>query len=360
MNIGRLNIGNGMLLAPMAEVTDAPFRKISKQFGAALTFTQMVSADGVVKRNFITSRYLSFGRDEKPIGVQVLGNDPKTLKAAVKEINKFSPDVIDLNCGCPVSHVRANNLGSSILDDTKLLGSLVNAMAKASEGTPISVKLRLGSCRSDISVLENAKAAEDNGASFITVHFRTRSDRYSTSPDYSWMEKLKNTVSVPIVANGSIFTPQDALKLIDDYGADAVMAARGAIGNPFLFSRFNKILNGEEDPGQPDILTAVKVLKDHLNLLVREFGEFRALDKAKKLTIWYLRFYDGISILIPRVLKAKTISQLLEVVDSHTHSVAVEAFTTDNLSEVQKRFESKVLFWLLEENIYSVNSKKIA
>ncbi len=357
MNIGGLDIGKKLLLAPMAEVTDAPFRKISKKFGAALTYTQMVSAEGVIKNNFITSRYLSFGRDEKPIGVQILGNEPRILSAAVKEINKFSPDVIDLNCGCPVSHVRANNLGSSILEDTKLLGDLVKSMVKASEGTAISVKLRLGSCQSDISVLENAKAAEDNGATFITVHFRSRTDRYNVKPDFSWMEKLKKNISIPIVANGSVFTPQDALRLINDFEADAVMVARGAIGNPFIFSRYNKILNGEEDPGEPDILTSTEVLKEHLHLLVREFGEFRALDKAKKHTIWYLRFYDGISVLIPRVLQTKSIALLFDVIDSHTKSVLAGAFAPAKLSDVKLKFENKVLFWLLTEDNETIKSK---
>jgi tRNA-dihydrouridine synthase B len=357
MNIGGINIGKKIIAAPMAEVTDAPFRKISKEFGAALTFTQMVSADGVVKNNFVTTRYLSFSRDEKPIGVQILGNDPKILSAAVKEINKFSPDVIDLNCGCPVQHVRSFNLGSSILSDTKLLGKLVKSMYDAAEGTPVSAKLRLGACQSEISIVENAKAAEDNGAAFITVHFRSIADRYSVKPEYKWMEELKKNIKIPIVANGSIFEPHDAISLINDFGADAVMAARGIIGNPFLISRFNTIINGGDDPGHPDLNTASEILMKHLRLLVREFGEILALDKAKKQTIWYLRFFDGIQILIGRVLQSRTILELYDVIETHKISVRQGVFQPVNYSEIQLKFEEKVLFWLINENEDRINSK---
>ncbi|RMD50903.1 MAG: tRNA-dihydrouridine synthase [Ignavibacteria bacterium] len=351
VKLGKLEIPNRLILAPMAEVTDAPFRKISKKFGAGLTFTQMVSAEGVVNQNFYTSRYLSFGRDEKPIGVQILGNETETLYKAVKEIKKFSPDVIDLNCGCPVPHVRANNLGSSVSENTKHLGELIAAMYRAAGDTAVSVKLRLGSCYSKINVVENAKAAEDNGASFVTVHFRNISDRYDTKPDFSFLEKIKKEVSIPIIANGSIFNPQDAIYLLKELGADGVMIARGALGNPFIFERINKILNGEKDPGHPDILTVTKVLKEHLNLLKREFGEFRALDRAKKLILWYSRFFNGISVLVTRILRARDFDELLEIIESHTISVLNDSFISDDIAEIQSKFEKKVLFWLLDSEL---------
>lgn len=355
MKIGGLDIGNGLIVAPMAEITDAPFRRISKDHGAGLTFTQMVSADGVVRNNFTTSRYLSFSLSEKPIGVQILGNDPKIVFNAVKEILKFQPNVIDLNCGCPVPHVKENNMGVSILEDTKLLGSLINAMNKASEGTPVTAKLRLGSCYSNITLLENAKAAEDNGAAYITVHFRTGENRYSDEPNFELMGELKNILSIPIVANGSVFSPQDALKLIKDYGADSVMVARGVLGNPFLISRFNKIIKGGEDPGHPEIETVIEVLKKHLQLLVKEYGEFAALDKAKKQTIWYLRFFEGIYLLIDKVLKSRSINQLFDAVDEHYNFLSSEGIAETLVEDIQEKFKEKVLFWLLEEEREKLN-----
>lgn len=355
VHLNGLDIRNKLIVAPMAEISDAPFRAICKEHGAGLTFTQMVSADGVVKNNFTTSRYLSFNKSEKPIGVQILGNDPKIIYKAVKEILKFSPDVIDLNCGCPVPHVVSNKMGASVLDDTKLLGELINAMHKAAEGTPVTAKLRLGSCYNDISIIENAKAAEDNGAAFITVHFRTRDGRYYDNPDFELLGELKQRLNIPVIANGSVFTPEAALELIKSYGADGVMVARGVLGNPFLLRRFIKINEGENDPGHPGIEEVIETLMKHLRLLVREFGEFAALDKAKKQTIWYLRFFEGIYLLIDKVLKSRSITQLYDVIEEHKNYVLTYSTPDWNYEDIQEKFKQKVLFWLLEEEQKKLN-----
>jgi tRNA-dihydrouridine synthase B len=160
MKIGNVDLGHKLILAPMADITDSSFRTIAKKNGAGLTFTQMVSAKGVVNNNFDTLRLLVFSRSEKPIGVQLLGNNPEYLSGAVKELIKLKPDLIDLNCGCPVDKVTKYNMGADLLDDPKQIGKLVNSMVKVSEGVPISVKVRLGRDKKKINIIDNAKAAE--------------------------------------------------------------------------------------------------------------------------------------------------------------------------------------------------------
>lgn len=351
MKIGNLDIENKLILAPMAEVTDSSFRKITKEFGAGLTFTQMVSAQGVINNNFETLRLLSFSRDEKPIGVQVLGNEPEVLGDAVKEIVKLKPDLIDLNCGCPVDKVVSNNMGSALLEDPKSMGKLIKKMVDSSNGVPISVKLRLGKDKGNINIFETARVAEDNGASILFVHTRTRADKYESDPDWHWLKKVKELVNIPVVGNGSIFTPQDAKEMIDLTGCDSVMVARGALGNPFIFDRFNKLINTGLDPGEPSVEIVRDVLLKQISLMEREFGEPNSLDKAKKNSIWYFRFYPGINQFLEKVFSLNNLHAIRSLIEEHTKNILSGNLEITQLSDINIKFKKKVLFWLTEENL---------
>lgn len=350
MKVGNLDIGNKLFLAPMAEVTDSSFRKICKEMGAGITFTQMVSAEGVIKNNFETLRHFSFNRSEKPIGVQVLGNDPEILFEAAKEISKHNPDLIDLNCGCPVEKVCSKNMGASLLDDPKTIGKLVRKMVDGSNGVPISVKIRLGKDRSRINVFDNAKAIQDNGASLIFVHARTRADKYDTNADWTWLKKVKETVTIPVVGNGSMFSPRDVKEMIDSTGCDSAMIARGALGNPFIFSRFNALMETGIDPGEPDSSVVKNTVLQHINNLEKEFGEFIALDKAKKHSIWYFKSHSGVKYLLDRVFSIKNLSDLRALITEHADNILHTPINIDEHAIIHKKFQRKVLFWLAEEN----------
>ena len=349
MKIGSLDIGTKLFLAPMAEVTDSSFRRICKENGAGITFTQMVSAEGVIKNNFESLRILSFNRNEKPIGVQVLGNDPAILGEAAKEISRLKPDLIDLNCGCPVDKVITNNMGSALLDDPKMIGKIIRKMADNSGGVPISVKLRLGKDRSHINIFETAKAVEDSGGSLIFVHGRARNDKYETEPEWSWIGKVKELVNIPVVGNGSIFFPQDVKKMIDETGCDSVMVARGALGNPFLFSRYNKLAETGEDPGMPEINIVKEVLLKHINSIESEFGEVVALDRAKKQTVWYLKDYPGINFLLEKVFGLRNFESLRQLINDHAAKITSGEYGESDKVDVINKFKKKVLFWLTED-----------
>lgn len=351
MKIGNLDIEKKLFLAPMAEVTDSSFRKIVKEHGAGVTFTQMVSAQGVITNNFETLRLLSFSRDEKPIGVQVLGNQPDILGEAVKEIIKLKPDLIDINCGCPVDKVVSNNMGSALLEDSKAIGKIVRRMVDSSGGVPISVKLRLGKDKNNINILDTARTAEENGASLLFVHARTRADKYESEPNWEWLKIVKEKVSIPVIGNGSIFTPQDAKEMIDLTGCDSVMVARGALGNPFIFDRFNKLISEGVDPGLPSVETVKNVLLKQILLLEKEIGEPVCLDKAKKHSIWYFRFYPGIDQFLEKVFSLSDLSSIRNLIEDHTQNILKGNFTNTRLSDINMKFKKKVLFWLTDENV---------
>jgi len=350
MKIGNLDIGKKLILAPMAEISDSSFRKISKEFGAGLTFTQMVSASGVINNNFDTLRYLSFSRDEKPVGVQILGNDAGIIAEAVTEIKKFKPDLIDINCGCSVDKVLRNDMGSSLLNNPALLTQIIKRASNAAGDIPFSVKLRLGKDRKNINIVENAKIAEDNGAALVTIHCRTGSDSYESAPDWTWLKKVKENVKITVVGNGSVFTPQDAQKMIEQTGCDGIMVGRGAIGNPFLFFRNNLVAEGEPDPGQPSMETACDVLLKHIQLLKNEFGEDVALNKAKKNSIWYLQLYSGINEFLEKVFSVRSIEELNRLVTEHCSKNKDGFCTESNSEEIYQKFKKRILFWLDEEN----------
>ncbi len=352
MEAGNLKTGKKLFLAPMAEVTDSSFRMICKEHGAGLTFTQMVSALGVIKNEFETLRHLSFNRSEKPIGVQVLGNDPDILGEATKEIAKLNPDLIDLNAGCPVEKVCSHSMGAALLDDPQRIGKIIRKMVDSAGSVPVSAKLRLGKDRTKINIIEAVKAVEDNGASLVFVHARARTDKYDTIADWEWIKKVKENIGIPVVGNGSMFTPDDVKNMIEQTGCDSAMIARGALGNPFIFSRYNLLVETGIDPGEPDAAIVLDTILKQIDLLQKEFGEPVALDKAKKHSIWYFRHSCGISFLLEKIFAVKNLNALRSLLSEHTNKNLNGVCNSEANKEIHKKFQKKILFWLAEENAH--------
>lgn len=354
MKIGKLDIGRRAILAPMAEVTDAPFRTICRLQGAGLTFTQMVSAKGLLENSFESLRYLAFARDEKPIGVQLLGGDMEYLGKAAAEVSRLKPDLIDLNCGCSVAQVCKYNMGAALLDDPVQLGKIIARMVRSAGEVPVSVKIRIGRSRQKINVLENARQIEQNGASAIIIHARARSDAYSDSPDWNWIRKVKENVSIPVIGNGSLLEPQDCLDMISQTGCDSLFIARGALGNPFIFNRLNSLLERGADPGHPSADEVLKVCLQHLNLIIRDNGELQGVKKARKHLIWYYRFFDGITPFIEKLFSLDSRSSLEEFLAEHTDKIMRGQYPEEDPETIKKKFNERVLFWMnnQQQNAY--------
>ena len=321
MKIGDLDLSNRLILAPMSEISDSSFRKISKEFGAGLTFTQMVSAEGVVKDNFNTLKLLAFNRSEKPIGVQILGNDPEIISDSVREIIKLHPDVIDLNCGCPVSKVARCDFGAMILEKPTLLGKIITSMVDAAGNVPVSVKLRLGLTKNHINILETSRIAEDSGAAFVTIHARTKDMSYNEKPEWEWIKKVKENVTIPVVGNGSVFSAEDAVAMKSFTGCDSVMVARGALGNPFIFESYNSLIDYKKSLPNPDVDKITMTALKHVEYLLREFGDYLGMDRAKKHLIWYFRKFKGIGIFVEKIMSIYDKSLLNDFVLQHSEKI---------------------------------------
>ena len=347
MKVGNIEVNSNIFLAPMAEITDYPFRAIAKKYGAGLTFTQMVSAEGVIKNNFSTLRLLTFSRDERPIGVQLLGKDPYILGRAVRELVRFKPTVIDLNCGCPVEKVYSNKMGAYLLSQPVLLGKIVSEMVKNSNGIPISIKIRLGP-KNKVNVLENARIIEENGASMIIIHARTRNDKYDVAADWEWIEKVKSEISIPVIGNGSVFNAEDALRMLNNTNCDGILLGRGALGNPFIFKQIKYAQNGDTI-NSPELHEIRDVALEHLSLLAEEQGYSVNLDRAKKNIIWYFMYQNGIENLIAEVYSAIDFEKLKLIVIDHTDKLLKNYYPHKDNEEIKKRFKNRVLFWLTKE-----------
>lgn len=338
-----------IIIAPLADVSDAPFRKICKQHGADLTFTQMVSAKGAISNQFDSLRYLVFSRDEKPIGVQILGNDPDVIDEFIGQIKAYKPDVFDLNCGCPASKVINQKLGASLLDNPALFEKIIQRMVKRAGDIPVSVKIRLGKNKNNINVIQNAKIAENAGASVITVHGRTRDDKYEVESDWDWIKKVKEAVSIPVYGNGSLFTPTEIKSFFDYTGCDGVMLARGVIGNPFLISRYKTLEKHGTEPGSPSIDEVYKVLLEHISLIKREYGDVHAIVKIKKTIVWYLRFYQGITPLLNKIFSFDEIEKMMEYLEIHVNNIKNNIYPEEDLGIIDKKFKERIIFWLNDD-----------
>jgi tRNA-dihydrouridine synthase B len=292
MKLGNLNLSGRVILAPMAGVTDSSFRILARSFGAALTYTEMISADGLVRQNTNSLRLLYFKEEERPIGVQLYGSDPEKLASAAKEVERLKPDLIDLNFACPVKKVTKKNGGAAVLKDLGLLKKIVSSVTK-SVSLPITLKIRSGWDSENIVALEVAKIAQDCGVSAITIHPRTGKSMFRGKANWDIIGEVKSKVNLTILGSGDIFSPQDVKEMIDSTGCDGVMVGRGALGNPWIFERSNRYLERNELMPEPSIKEIVDVVLQHLILSVQERGEYWGIMRMRKHLLWYIKKLPG-------------------------------------------------------------------
>ncbi|MDR1067056.1 MAG: tRNA dihydrouridine synthase DusB [Clostridiales bacterium] len=323
MKIGCFDTKKEILLAPMAGVTNAPFRLLCQEQGCALTYTEMVSAKALVYRNAKTLDLLKIMPGETNVGVQLFGSDSEILAEAARiAADSFPFKVIDLNMGCPTPKVFNNGDGCALMLSPKLMGDIVEAVARAVK-TPVTVKMRKGVNRSE-TAFEAAKIAEAAGAAAITVHGRFREDYFSGTNDLRAVEAVKRAVSIPVIGNGDVTGPVEAKNMFERTGCDAVMIGRAALGNPWIFAQISGFLKKAQIPPPPDSDERGKTAMRHARLLAAQKGERAATLEMRKHFAWYTKGLRGAAAARDAINAAATLEQLAEFLNMGTDGEPLE------------------------------------
>jgi len=288
MKIGALTIEKGILLAPMEDVTDLPFRVICKRMGADIVYTEFVNSDGLVRGNAKTRKKMAFREDERPVGIQIYGGDVSAMEGAAQAAESFDPDLIDINAGCWVRDVAMRGAGAGLLRDIPRLERLVSGVVRAVK-KPVTLKTRLGWDAKSIQIVDVAKMCEQAGVQALTVHCRTREQGLKGDVDFSWIPRIKEAVSIPVIVNGDILTPQDVEETFATTGCDAVMIGRGAIQNPWIFRQARHYLRTGELLPEPTLEERVALFREHLRLAIEHKGERTGVIELRKHYAGFLR-----------------------------------------------------------------------
>jgi tRNA-dihydrouridine synthase B len=276
------------LLAPLAGISNLPFRLIARSFGCAGAFTEMISANGLVRKKIKTFEYLKTCAEDKPLGMQIFGAQPEIMAEAACILEGRGADLIDINMGCPVKKVIKSGAGAILMKDPDLVGKIVSTVRKA-VAIPVSVKIRSGWSRQLINAVEIAHIAEESGADAITVHARTADQGYSGDADWSIIAAVKNSVRIPVIGNGDVRQASDAVEMMEQSFCDAVMIGRGSLGNPWLFAEINRLLAGREGNCRPELSQRYDIIKKHWSMETQICG-LRAADRNfRKHLIWYTK-----------------------------------------------------------------------
>ena len=287
-----IDLKDKLILAPMAGVTDLPFRLLCKEQGCDILYTEMVSAKAILYKNRNTEPLMEYREGEHPIGLQLFGSDPQIMADIASRVQERGYDFIDVNMGCPVPKIVNNNEGSALMKQPKLVGEIVSAMVKACD-VPITVKIRKGFDEDHVNAVEIAKVVEESGGAAIAVHGRLRSEYYSGHADWDIIRQVKEAVSIPVIGNGDLNTPQDVLKMKEETGCDAFMIGRGAKGNPFIFSQMKTYFEKGYIPERPPVEEMVKVMLRHAQMMVEYKGEFTGIHEMRKHVAWYTTGYPN-------------------------------------------------------------------
>lgn len=316
MKIGKLEFKQGLFLAPMAGVTDIPFRKMCKKYGAEGLVTEMISSRALCYKDEKTSALAKIEPDEHPCFLQIFGNQPEIMAEAAVLALKFSADGIDINMGCPAPKIAGNGDGSALMKNPALAAQIVKAVKTALEpyGVPLTVKIRSGFDKDHINAVEVAKACEDAGAEAITVHARTREQMYAPPIDIEVIKAVKQSVSVPVIGNGDVVDGKSALHMLEYTGCDGIMVGRGALGNPYIFEEIICALEGKEYV-KPSGKTLSDDIKEHMTMLIQSKGEYIGSREARKHIAWYLKGMPGAAAYRDEVNRAVSLRSVLEIVD---------------------------------------------
>ena len=314
LTIGTVHLDNNVALAPMAGVTDLPFRLLCKEQGCGLMCTEMVSAKALLYKNRNTKPLLETRPEESPIAVQLFGSDPDIMSEMALMLEEGPYAVIDVNMGCPVPKIVNNGEGSALMKNMKLAEKILTAMARKLH-KPLTVKFRKGFNDASVNAVEFARMAESCGVAAVAVHGRTREQYYSGKADWDIIRRVKEAVSIPVIGNGDIFTPEDAKRMVEETGCDGLMIARGAKGNPWLFSRINHYLDTGELLPPPSKEEVNAMILRHCRLQIEFKGEYTAMREMRKHVAWYTAGYPHSSALRNDINQVSTLEELCGLIE---------------------------------------------
>lgn len=317
MRIGNVEIADNVILAPMAGVTDLPFRLLCKEMGCGLVVTEMVSAKAILYQNRNTESLLRVEPPEQPVALQLFGSDPKIMADMAKRLEERDFVLFDINMGCPVPKIVNNGEGSALMKNPLLAGRIVEAMARAVK-KPVTVKIRKGFNDESVNAPELAHIIEECGGAAVTVHGRTREQYYSGRADWEIIRQVKERVSIPVIGNGDIWSAKDARHMLESTGCDGVMIGRGARGNPWIFKEVTAYLRSGKILPRPSIEEVRRMILLHARLLVEYKGSYTGIREMRKHFAWYTAGLPNSAAMRAKVNEIETLKELEELTERLT------------------------------------------
>ena len=307
LQIGNVTLENNLILAPMAGVSDLPFRLLCREQGAGLVCMEMVSAKAILYKNRNTEELLTIDPKEHPVSLQLFGSDPDIISEIAKQIEERPFDILDLNMGCPVPKVVNNGDGSALMKNPRLAGEIIEKTARAIK-KPLTVKIRKGFDDAHVNAVELAHIAQESGAAAVAVHGRTREQYYAGHADWDIIRQVKEAVSIPVIGNGDIRTPEDVATMAEQTGCDGYMIARGAEGNPWIFRQILHYFETGEHLSRPDFSEVTEMLLRHAKMQIDCKGDYTGIREIRKHAAWYTAGYRNSSKLRGRINEVENLS----------------------------------------------------
>ncbi len=314
LQIGNVVLENNLILAPMAGVTDLPFRLLCKEQGAGLLCMEMVSAKAIYYNNKNTEALLEIHEEEQPVSMQLFGSDPDIISEMAKRIEERPFAILDINMGCPVPKVVNNHEGSALMKEPKLVEAIISKTVRAIR-KPVTVKIRKGFNDTMVNAVEIARIAEASGAAAVAVHGRTREQYYSGEADWDIIRQVKEAVSIPVIGNGDVSSPESAKAIVEQTGCDGIMIGRAARGNPWIFSEITSYLDTGKIPERPDNAIMKQTILRHAKLQLQYKGAFIGIREMRKHLSWYTAGYPHSSKLRQQINNMESFEELEESID---------------------------------------------